>query len=135
MSAYSMIATGSKETCVCVLFFVYSYLRDKVRSSCRIALLSVKIQLNQFTRTHVSLFYDCHRDERNLCWFVILCCTEVTNVISLINDVSVTGVTSIAGPTSVTNVTAIAADTSVAAMLTPFAPNTRAIPVLILTLI
>ena len=41
MSAYSMTATGSKEACVCVLFFVYSCLRDRVRSSCRIALLSV----------------------------------------------------------------------------------------------
>ena len=128
MSAYSMIATGSKETCVCVLFFVYSCLRDRVRSSCRIALLSAEIQLNQFTRTHVSLFYDCHRVERNLCLFVILCYTEViASAISCTNDVSVSSVTSIASPTSVTNVTAIATDTSVAAMLTPFAPNTKAI--------
>ena len=115
-----MTATGSKEACVCVLFFVYSCLRDRVGSSCRIALLSVKIQLNQFTRTHVSLFHDCHRVERSLCLFVILCYTEVTSVISFTNA-------SIASPTSVTNVTALATDTSVAAILTPFAPDTRTI--------
>ena len=119
-----------------IYYKVHLHLRCRPVTS---PLLSAGIQTHQLSYTHVSIFYDCHRIERSLC-LRFMTATDRKKLVFVFYSLCIFA-TGSKGPCVslltrvILELLVLLASTSVAAILTPFAPETRTIFVFILTMI